>query len=309
MGELILLGESENVYEKYIEKYIKDNNIVAMPFPDQVERDVTGSHELNIASLHQSIRLALVKANPRKTITEHFEVFGRIMKILDDKNVEYELSNIFGEKAKLMTLPEAQREGKLITEPVVNHINTIVGRIDLLKTESDERNLSIGIGYNPKGIDVCFGTNITVCSNMSLFGGTYLTSYGRDKVSLPEMFSQIEGFINDAAMIDEKNNQLLNMMMEITLNHDQVKMLIGDMKLRAVGKAYFKQEAPLNNDNISAFTVKYLEYVKREKTDDITIYNLYNIGTAILTHQSNLRSVWSSINAFGEYFVDTYLTT
>ena len=87
MGELVLLGEAENVYEKYIKKYIKDNNILAVPFPDEVERKTGGSHELNIASLHESIRLGLVKANPRKTITEHFEVFGRIMKTLDNEKV------------------------------------------------------------------------------------------------------------------------------------------------------------------------------------------------------------------------------
>ena len=308
MSELILLGEDQNIYEEYIKKYIKNNNILAMSFPDDVEAKLRTNHELNIASLHESIRLSRVRSNPRKTITEHFEVFGRIMMMLEKEKFDFELSNIYAEKSKILTLPEVQRKGKLSVDPSVNHVNTIVGRIDITKFSTDERNLSIGIGYNDKGINVCFGTNITVCSNMSLFGGHYLSSYGKDKVSLIELFNRVEDFIKDATMIDESNNRYLDLMKEITLNRDQVKMVMGDMKLRAVGQAYFKQDAPLDISKTSAFATKYLEYVQENKTDDITVYDLYNIGTSLLSHQSNTSTMWADINNFGEYMVNEFLT-
>lgn len=308
MSELVLLGDEPNLYEEYIKKYIKVNKILAIPFPDDVEAKLRSNHELNIASLHESIRLSRVRSNPRKTITEHFEVFGRIMMMLDKKKFDFILSNIYADKGKILTLPEVQRKGRLTTDPSVNHVNTIVGRIDITKFDTDERNLSIGIGYTDKGINVCFGTNITVCSNMSLFGGHYLSSYGKDKVTLLELFNRVDDFIEDATMIDEANNKYLDLMRTITLNRDQVKMLMGDMKLRAVGKAYFKQDAPLNISDTSLFATKYLEYVQREKMNDITVYELYNIGTDILSHQTTISTMWSDINNFGEYFVNEFLT-
>ncbi len=312
MSELVLLQNENSPEYTYVEKYIEKNNLVESSFPDVDERSVKGSFNLNIASLFRSIQLSRLEGK-QKTSVEHFEAFGKIMMMLDAANIKFDISNIYTPTIQIMTLAEDQRtKDKItipITDPVVNHVKNVVGRIDL-PFGTNTSNLSIGISKSPRGLSMCMGTNIMVCSNMSIFGDHFMTSFGHDKLSVSEMFSRMGSFIENAEIISNENTKMLEEMTKVSIDPKGVQNMIGDMLERAVAKNYHKstKNTPFDIGSVSKFTSSVITAQNALEQDevDISVYDLYNIGTEILTHQATIENSWKDLSSFGQYITERF---
>lgn len=303
MPELNLKGDQVSPEEIYIREYIEKNNIVALPFPDALERETRGSVLLNIASLHDSIRLMRVAGVQKRDITEHFEIFAKAMMILERNEIEFELTHIYTSKAKIMTLPANMRDGRDIIDPKVNHVNNVIGRINIVKYENNQRNLAIGLGYDERGFTFCFGTNIFVCSNMSMFGEHYLTSYGPNKTKVSEIFEILEDWIKNAHKVWDSNNAILDKMIDTYPTYADYAYLLGDIMIKAA-KGYPVISSTHINALVKAFVNK--EIAKGDDDLRTSLYEFYNMGTFILTHQDNHTNVWKDLQAFGDYIVEHF---
>jgi len=311
MAKIINLPDDNRTeLEVFIEEYIKKNKITSDRFPEDAERHRNVPMNINIASLYESIRMSSVGQARNKSVTEHFEVFVYVMKTLTELNVEFELSNIFIKTGEIAHLAPQKMKELGITEQdaSANHIPKVIGRIDILDCMDEDRNLAIGIGYDEKSTVMVFGTNITVCQNMSVFGDNFMTTRGRDAMKLDTILDKIKDLIGTRKAIWDENNRVLNKMKDVELEYDSYLRFFGWLSHNAVGKAYFQKNWPFSIAKTSEYSKKVWEEHKDMAIADMTmtLYELYNHGTFVLTHQAKINDVWGDLQLFGNLFTEYF---
>lgn len=248
---------------------------------------------------------------PKKFPVEHHIFIQKLLDMAEEHNTEPKVGSILANVKNIEKISESEAIAKNLNQDEAQNtaVKVLVGRIDLGNEFAKELwNLSIGFMYHEKGIEVCIGTNISICSNLTIFGDTtHYKNFGRNGLEMSEMFREIENWFGDLDGFDMINTELLERMIAIPINwkiHSDT--FIGDCLKHAIRKAYHKGDPfPMNVGQVSKMTSYIIE--AEDEYANFTAYHLYNAGTYILTHNNDLQNRFADIKAFTHWFEENWV--
>lgn len=242
---------------------------------------------------------------------KHYDFIKQIQDIVSkDHSIEQEPIWVTNAAAKRISILDPNKIGvpeSWLFQRLVTRIN-ITGAF----FSDYETNANIAIGFTDNGIQVAFGQNVRICSNQCIFGGRYMSTYGRQKMPFEKMMDVIREYSHNLEAIREKDLTILNSFKQISLDSHQTREFIGDIHLRAVKDAYNKSQnfiAPLNISQVSALSRNVSNRIpglfEEDNTESITsLYDLYNDGTQIFKpERSEITTLWEDVDKWGQ-FVD-----
>lgn len=179
--------------------------------------------------------------------------------------------------------------------------------------EDQDSFFNVAVAFNDMGIQVGFGQNIRICTNLAIFANNYLTTYGKNRISYNNIWKALDGYINSIYEIREHDNTILANLKNIDISYDALKSFMGNIQLKAIASSYNIKNCtfPLNIGEVSAIGKKLLttcdgllDKRKEELLENpfVSAYELYNMGTEILKPQSNdFVSLLPNVNDWGNY--------
>jgi len=256
--------------------------------------------ELKLSLKQTEANGALPKSRP----VEHFQFIENICEIADKANLKPTIEDIWVSKSDSKRVPilDPEKEGLLKSWL----FQRLVCRINLASSYNENYNTSIGIGYNTQGMTLVMGTNVMVCSNMSIFGDNMLQTFGNNKIlEYPKIMDLASEWIMGSAEKHVEDVGILEQMKTISLSSNGLKTIIGDLHTKAVWDAYFSREGeggPLNITQVSVLSKNILKEHRGLPTT-ITLNEAYNICTNIVKpHNADITDIWQRSRALGNYF-------
>lgn len=241
------------------------------------------------------------------------EFFGLIQDLLKGLEMPYHFGPVYVSRKGSDYLADPLDKTSPRTDLKRWAFSTLVTRIQLEAPDAPEAEFvpAIGIGFTEQGVQVCIGTSVSVCSNMSIFGEYYMQSYGADKVDRKEMFNELYRWLRDVNNIQKENLRILTKLRGIAItSRGGIQKLIGQLSIaRELHMAGFQAHAPLDKDEISDFQKRIIGQYGNllEKDVPMELYELYNVCTNILTHsEKNLHNKWEDIFEMGEFICEHY---
>jgi len=250
---------------------------------------------------------------PRQFPIEHHVFIQKLLDMGNSVGAEPVVAQILCSVKNIERISKTEAESKGLDQNDAENtsIKVLIGRIDLgNKFARKLWNLSIGFMYHEKGIEVAIGTNIAICSNMTIFGDTtHYRNHGRNGIEMSEMFKEIENWFGNLESFEFANSELLERMEAIPIDweHD-CNLFLGDCLRRTVAKNYHKGDPfAMTTGQVS----KMASYIIGKENDELhqepTLYHMYNAATFILTHNDDLTNRFADIKAFTEWFKIWYL--
>lgn len=248
---------------------------------------------------------------PKTRPIEHFQLIKDVCENIRAFNLTPVLDPIFvsSSDSKRIKALDVQQNGAAKSWL----FQRLVTRVGIQELSDDISNTSIGIGYNTSGINIAWGTNIHVCQNMSILGGqNYMSNYGSGKEpTLQAIFERFREWLRNANERRAFDVEMIRKMQNTFVNAPKaVPEFIGNLHMAAVRKAYVdvSQPAPLNISQMSDYSKEFLKLdTKIREKEDIDLFTLFNIGTAILKPmKSDLTDLWKNGAEYGEFFLKSF---
>lgn len=241
------------------------------------------------------------------------EFFEKIQNLLVNLEMKYSFGPVYVSKKGSDYLADPLDKTSPRTELKRWAFNTLVTRIELKDPEGPETEFTpaVGIGFTELGVQVCIGTNVSVCGNMSIFGDYFVQSYGQNKLTMDQMFGEIVAWLLEVEKIHKQNLQILEKLRGIPItSRGGIQKLIGQLSLsRELLMAGYPSHAPLDKDEIGEMQKRLIhQYGNLLEIDrPMDLYELYNVCTNILTHsEKNLHNKWEDIFEMGEFIIEHY---
>lgn len=255
------------------------------------------------------------KKLPASRPIEHTEFIDLINEVSDKKGIQVLTPEIYVSKSDSHYDTRTAAALGLPNTLEAWFFDRLICRIPLVAPDDSDFNPAIAIGYNAKGITLAFGTNVRICSNMSIFGGKLLKTYD-EGVPFNRMIELFVAWMGEMQRHYEYDLGILQRMKNTYLSdtRNEIERMSGKLHLAASRKnRNIKLLAPLDQTQANAFDNNLIALemegkINLDTPDLINIYDLYNIGTNILTHsQTNLEYKWSKIADMGEFIEQEYL--
>ena len=232
-----------------------------------------------------------VYGNPLKGI-HHFELIERVASMCKSYNLNYEIESIFAAQNKnknmpgvsLLPLVEKQHGEKAVEAHIVRRVFTT---IQIKDASNDELTTTLALAFHQDGIQCGIGPCVRICHNQCILAPERLIStYGKDKVSMEELFSAIDLWLRDFHIDMAFDRERIEKMKARILTSDEILKMIGllqvtrvahdskDKNISAKVKAY-----PLNQSQISIFTEDLLKL--QQTQSQISVWDMYGIATNI----------------------------
>ncbi len=260
---------------------------------------------INLEMLKMSASLADgIGRYPATRPVEHYQIIERISDLALAKNYKVEYDPIYIAKSGVDTAISKSEKNKPI--PIDRFVfRRLVTRFNIMNLSDDKHNACVALGYTERGIQVAFGANVRVCSNMSIFGGRMYMTYGNQSIPYDKLMELIIKNINEMPDIAEQDFSTLNRMYEFPIQNSDVVETLGTMHVRSVKNAYYQDPFPLNIGQMSSFTKGLVASKPKllEDTEDIvSLYDFYNTGTQILhPDRADITTVWPDVALWGEF--------
>ena len=186
--------------------------------------------------------------------------------------------------------------------------NYLIGRILTKLTfphkegAANEQDQSIAIGYHEKGIDIAFGPNIRVCSNMNIFGGKLISTYGDRKTSTPfeKMMEVLKSWFYEFKTHELNDYMTIQRLKQIPLNYEQIIKLIGNAYINARAR----NKGLLKHDWMNEATVgKMTDFIYQNRDKMETAWDLTQVGTELLKPGGNDLMTMLKVNRNWNDFV------
>jgi hypothetical protein len=188
--------------------------------------------------------------------------------------------------------PIEAEDGELLHHPKLLLFKRMIGTIKLTSFENEEVSGTLAFSISQSGFEIAVGTNVKVCSNMSILCATHRAkSFGKDGVNPQELLDIVKGWMVNYADIHGENLRRIEAMKSKTLTLKEVNSYFG----------YLYGDAITNNDvelkrmsdhsivplNVSSVSKGHHEFLKEAyanvEMETITIWQLYNYITLYLT--------------------------
>lgn len=215
---------------------------------------------------------------------DHFNFIENIQNIAKENNLETEIGDIFvrtGGPSQFANVSLVKREAEryITNNPLEAYVmRKLVTKLDFPQFNNTEMKLSIGIGYNQKGYQVAFGTNVNVCNNMCIWGDNYLQTYGPGKLAFDLVFQRLNDWMSLANEKWKQYLEFVNKLKERKLAENLIFAFLG----------YLLNKAVINEEQ-DVFTVTQVSKMTRNlvKNGGNDAWQLYNAGTNVLVPSSS----------------------
>lgn len=271
------------------------------------------TREIDLPTLKETVSLAEYDGKlPDSRPLEHYQLIDDLSEIAYKKGYNFNLDHIYVSKSESNRLMVFDPENQGLPKSYI--LRRVVTRLNIVDASFNTaaHNTSIAIGYNERGIQIAFGTNVKVCSNMCIFGERYMTTYGDNKMPFDKMMELVNTYINQLPDICSDDFRILNRMYDHPVNDNDIITAVGEMQLNAVRGAYFGGDSPLNIGEVSTFSKGLLKQhgniLEAEPESRImSLYDFYNMGTEILHPQrAEISSVWPNVSSWGNFVVNHF---
>ena len=222
---------------------------------------------------------------------KHVELYDRTIDILDKRGYKPVIEPIWVSEAGSRKLPGIslipRYEQDFGEKAIEAHIiRRLLGRLIMNAEDDTTTNMNIALAYHQDGYQIAIGANVKICSNLCIFGGFLLSSYGPHKIDNGNIFKVLDNHIEKFEQVRKYNQELLQRMIDTPINEEYIIDFTGRMEQMAVKQAYLKGgTAPLNIGQVSTFTRNVLMAMEEDNMKNL--YHLYNAGTALHKVDSN----------------------
>jgi len=240
----------------------------------------------------------------------HVDFIDRISECFDKRNITPNVEDVYIAANKSRTLPGVtvlpafqEKYGEGAPETML--IRRLAGRLTFEDQSNENYNVALGFIFHQEGIQVAMGANVRVCSNMSILNSeNYITTYGRNKVSLSQLFSLVENMADRYGTVASDNFSTLDSLKEIDLNEPKIERIVGDMTMKRVKSTIVSgSDLILNQGQISTFSKNILLSDSYKQDRSMSAYELYNVGTELMKgNKMDIPGLLEQNVALGNYF-------
>lgn len=256
----------------------------------KVDRTMDFSQEktqlITLEELRASRNELRVTKKPMNGIT-HIEAIDKTLGLIADAGLNAELSHIY-----VSDNNDSRRPGIMISPEIEDIVgagqvqailfNRVLARINIFDGEDDESNGSMAISFHQRGIDLAYGQNVKICSNMSILSGTFVRSYGSDKVPLEKMFELTSHWVQNHLENRKNDLEIMNKMKETRMDYNHFAFIAGMLRLAATRKEKFNEDiAPFNKSQLSHYEYEYCKKYFENPSDVDNLWKVYNLATQI----------------------------
>lgn len=262
---------------------------------------------LQLPELRETVRMEQARGGlSTNRPIEHFNFLDEIGKGLTRRSIDYTLDDIMvpetGTKRIMWTGEKEQC-------PLQNYlVEQLVTRINLNVTGETELNPSIAVAYNDRGIQIAFGTNVRVCSNMNVYGENFISTYGNvGKVPFAQMITILKSWIDNYEKHFEADKNAINELKAIEIQPNDMDKILGKLIRNAVFNNMGRKEvnAPLNVTQVC----RLIEQGDSQFNQNIpaTAWDFANWGTYILKpNKSNMTELLSDTYSFNKFVLEAF---
>jgi hypothetical protein len=176
---------------------------------------------------------------------------------------------------------------------LVSHIGTIY-----MKGKGDKKmSMAVAIACKERGITIAFGTNVWVCTNQCIFGDRIMYTHGAGAIAYDKMMNVLSDYMTHFEEIKETEQTVIKSMMEIDLDYDGVRKIIGELYLRGrIDNLQKYQKSQMLN--VSEVGKVFDHIVENQISDEkglsildpdfnMNLWDFYNSITTVLNPQQN----------------------
>lgn len=249
--------------------------------------------EIDFQTLKQTYKENDVYGNPLRGIY-HYQVINEILDRCDRYRLTYNIQDMFAANNNSKQYPGVsilpQVEAIHGTgAPEAHILRRVYTTINIHDQQDDELTTNIAIAYHQDGVQVAFGTTVKICRNLTILGADQIVSnYGSHKLSNDLIFQSVDNWLLNFGEYKERDYRIINAMKDIQTTRADVFRLIG--MLTAIRVSFDNSigdvrerlgNYPLNQAQISIFTENYLRETETRGNDDLSLWDVYNLGTHI----------------------------
>lgn len=249
--------------------------------------------ELDLQTLKQTYKENDVYGNPLRGIY-HYQVINEILERCDRHGLKYNIQDIFAANNNskqypgVSVLPQVEAQHGA-GAPEAHILRRVYTTINIQDREDEELTTNIAIAYHQDGVQVAFGTTVKICRNLTILGADQIVSnYGSQKLSNELIFQSVDNWLLNFGEYKERDYRIINAMKDIQTTRADVFRLIG--MLTAIRVSFDNSigdvrerlgNYPLNQAQISIFTENYLRETETRENDNLSLWDVYNLGTHI----------------------------
>jgi hypothetical protein len=280
--------------------------------------------EINLETLKNSVQTKGTYGEmPASRPVQHFEFLNTVTDIFGSRidNVIQEPIYVAKSSSKRIRLPHQPeipaKEPCPIDRFVFERIATRISTDAVIKDDNDGGySPAIGISYNDRGISVCMGVNVWVCSNMSIFGGKLWSTYGKGKLSYDDLINVVENRVNTWQSSFEEDMARINRLKEFTIDVEtQHKWTaqIFETAIRANHKSFKEDKDLILNVGQTSRLTEELCMLRDKKelstgSTELTAWDFVNAGTENMKpHGDNpqdLVSLYPTLEKFNSHVLE-----
>lgn len=247
----------------------------------------------------------------RKHTISHHKLFSDLLMDLSNRGFEAQLDQLFISKNGIInpTQLHVDRQSDLNS---VNDINGVIirnciGKINISGPEFDDgdTNQQIAISYNKAGVAMSMGANVSICSNMSIFGGQMVSNYGQSSMPMMRMLEIMASWIQNMKMLRLRDLAIHKFLKERVIDPiKEVDEVIGNLhRLVEMNLRDNKVIAPLSHSRIHDIQRGIMD---NNGIPMASAYDFFMAATNVSTHQNVIENRLPNSSALGLYFQNRY---
>ena len=263
---------------------------------------------LDLPTLDRTVKYEMAKGGlPRNRPIEHFKLIRDIQSnIKGNTKLDSTIDTIYTSERQAMRV---MYEGDPETCPVENYLLQRIATKLLINDESNGFRGAVGISYTDRGIQLAFGTHVSVCSNMMIWGQNFMSTYGANKVGFNVMMDAFDDWMK---RFDEKRNQDMSIIKALKKRKVKENELF-----EVLGRLIHGAERGNNSNsdgsslNVSQ-TLRLIDNYEKERQgkDTITAWDITNWGTNNLKPDQDggdLTSIYNTTHKFSNVIAEHFI--
>lgn len=265
---------------------------------------------IQLEVLSESIQLKNAGTNnpgPTRPL-QSWELIAAIQGMLDKTGIKYTPEPIWVEKRnskRILTSNEEKEFNEKNTPANKWLFDNVVTQFNMPGTK--DLNPSIGMSFNKKGIQVVWGTNVMVCSNMCVFGDNVISTYGAQRTPFGKQMQLLEYWISKMDAMFADDVKIIDDMKTVPVSSERLSQSIGSLYQKAIEKAYSPKAGLVAPINTSTLSIIVQDMLKAESQID-TVWDFYNVGTAVIKPGNfNLEDIIPTNKAWGDFLREEFV--
>lgn len=252
----------------------------------------TKTATISLDQLERTTSLASATGRLSKTApVEHSAFIRKILELSAYADVDALLEPLVVKENNIRRLQQHQNKDLPLANWPLEHylvqrITTKIVFQDPFFTNREDAkgSLAIGISYTEKGIQVAFGHNVFVCSNLNVFGENFFSTFGNEKNRVPfeKGLELLQAWMMRYTVIRNDNQRRIQRLMEVPVTEER--------RLQVIGKLFENAVRANNNDRTVVAPLNQSEcgwlinagYDQITTNREISAWDLTNWATSVL---------------------------